>query len=114
MGVYRINPSHRIIAPPIGLGAPGLSWVLLGALGLSWAFLGFLSGAIFAQRFFPDSSGEEAFPKEVWMLIFAHFFIDSSGEEALPKELGCAKRGRFLHNFFQILVVRAPFQRKFG
>ena len=75
------------------------------------------------------------------MLIFAHVFIDSSGEEALPKELGCAKRGRFLHNFlpdssgeealpkgarrrqkvsifaapfFQILVVRKPLQRVFG
>ena len=48
------------------LGAPGLSWALLGVPGLSWALLGFLSGAIFAQR------------------------------------------------FFQILVVRTLFQRKFG
>ena len=63
------------------LGAPGLSCALLGAPGLSWALLGFLSGAIFAQRFFQ-------------ILVVRKLF---------RRELGCPQRGLVRNRFFQIL-----------
>ena len=84
------------------LGAPGRSWALLGSLGLSF-------WCDFCTTFFPDSSGEEAFPKEVWMLIFVHFV-----RKPFQRSLGAPKEVDFCTPFFQILVVRKLFQRELG
>ena len=47
------------------------------------------------------------------MLIFTSLFYQILVvRKPFQRELGCAKRGRFLKRFFQILVVRKQFKRE--